>query len=107
MKLRRVIIDMEKTVGKAKFGGLREEHMGRVRNTRTVVSRDYNIFSEVQKEEIPVRIPGRVGTKSFPFRQEVDFVNPRLIVEGRNIGGNGFAEYLIEADDIIPAGGAR
>ncbi len=107
MKLKRVIIDIEKTVGKAKFGGLREEHMGRVRNTRTVVNRDYNVFSEVQKEEIPVRIPGRVGMKSFSFRQEVEFVNPRLIVEGRNIGGNGFVDYLIEADDIIPAGGMK
>ena len=107
MKLKCVVVDIEKTVGKAKFGGLREEHMGRVRNTRTVVSRDYNICSEVQKEEIQVRLPGRVGVKAVSFRQEVDFVNPRLIVEGRNIGGNGFSEYLIEADDIIPAGGAR
>lgn len=107
MKLKRVIIDMERTVGKAKFGGLREEHVGRVRNARTIVNRDYNIFSEVQKEEIPVRIPGRAGTKTFGFRQEVEFVNPRLIVEGRNIGGNGFAEYLIEADDIVPAGGVK
>ena len=107
MKLKRVIIDMQKTIGKARFGGLREENMGRVRNARTVVTRDYNIFSEVQKEEIPVRIPGRAGAKSFNFREEVEFVNPRLIAEGRNIGGSGFADYLIEADDIVAAGGEK
>lgn len=67
------------------------------------MTRDYNVFSEVQKEEIPVRIPGRAGTKIFAFRDEVMLVNPRLIAEGRNINGSAFVDYLIEADDIVKA----
>lgn len=101
MNLKRIVPDMEKLCGKMRFGGLREEHTGRVRNVRSVVTRDYNVFSEVQKEEIPVRIPGRAGTKPFAFRDEVKLVNPRLIAEGRNINGSAFVEYLLEADDIV------
>lgn len=108
MKLKNgVILDMPKTVGEMRFGGLREERIGRVRNTRTVVTREYNIFSKVQKEEIQVRIPGRVGAKTYGFRQQVELVNPRLIAEGRNIGGSGYVDYVIEADDILVMGGVK
>ena len=57
MKFKKLVIDIDKTVGTLKFGGIREERMGRVRNVRTVVSRDYNLFSDVQREEIrcPIR----------------------------------------------------
>ena len=75
--------------------------------TRTVVTREYNIFSRVQEEELQVRIPGRVGAKTFDFRQQVDLVNPRLIAEGRNIGGSAYVDYVIEAEDIVVAGGVK
>lgn len=101
MNFKKLVIDIDKTIGTLKFGGIREERMGRVRNVRTVVSRDYNLFSDVQREEITVRIPGRVGAKSFAFRGVVDLVNPRLIAEGENINGSGIVDYVIEADDII------
>lgn len=108
MKLKNgVILNMPKTVGEMRFGGLREEHMGRVRNTRTVVTREYNIFSKVQEEELQVRIPGRVGAKTFGFRQQVDLVKPRLIAEGRNIGGSAYVDYVIEAEDIVAVGGVK
>ncbi len=105
MQFKKLVIDIDKTVGTLKFGGLREERMGRVRNVRTVVFRDYNLFSDVQREEILVRLPGRVGAKSFAFRDVVELVNPRLIAEGENINGSGIVDYVIEADDITAKGG--
>ena len=104
MKLTKVVPKMDETFGKLTFAGTGEVNTtGYGRNVR-VVSRNYNLFSSVQRaDDIVVIVTGNTLEKTFSFEEEVKLINPVITAEGRNIQGSGFTNYLLYADDIVPA----
>lgn len=104
MKLKNVIPDVKETFGTLAFAGLGEESTQRVNGRRTVVVREYNLYSSLQRaENVVVRIPGSAGAKTFEYEEQVNLVNPRLIAEGYAINGRGMTNYVLLADDIVKA----
>lgn len=104
MKFKFVIPNMEKTFGCLEFAGEDETTMARVGNRgRQVVSRTYNLFSDVQRaDDVCVTLPVSAGEKNLEYEQKVQLVNPRIEASGKNVGGNGFTDYVLMADDMLP-----
>ena len=68
----------------------------------TVLSRSYNLYSDVQRaDDIVVVLPAEAGEKHFGFEERVKLVNPRITAEGYKIGTRGFTNYLLHADDMV------
>ena len=101
MKIRRVVPKMEGTFGKIVYAGEGEvETQGYGRNAK-VVGREYHLYSSKQRaDDIVVKIVGNVAEHDLEYMEEVKLVNPRLIVEGKKAGDNGYSDYMLLADDI-------
>ena len=99
MELKFVIPNMEKTFGNLEFAGEDKVVQRRINGRLTVLSRSYNLYSDVQRaDDIVVVLPGE---KHFGFEERVKLVNPRITAEGYKIGTRGFTNYLLHADDMI------
>lgn len=108
MDLKFVVPDMEKTFGKLEFAGNETETSKGYGRTEHVETRTYHLYSEVQKaDDIVVKIPEKAGRKVFAYEEEVEIVNPRIVVEGKSIvnrgtgESNGYSDYILLADDIV------
>ncbi|EUJ27713.1 Bacterial protein of uncharacterised function (DUF961) [Listeria grayi] len=102
MELKFVIPNMEKTFGNLEFVGEDKIVQRRINGQQTVLSRSYNLYSDVQRaDDIVVVLPAEAGEKHFDFEECVKLVNPRITAEGYKIGIRGFTNYLLHADDMI------
>ena len=103
-KFKNVYPDVNATFGKLTFAGMGEETKRRINGRVVVQEREYNLYSSIQRaENVEVRVPGRVGNKSFEYEEQVKLVNARLIAEGYSINGRGLVNYVLVADDIVKA----
>ena len=107
MELKYVVPNMETTFGILGFGSALELGRGDTqRNNQqvAVVRRRYKLFSSIQPaDDIEVILPGKAGEKKFGFMEPVKLVNPRITAEGYVVGGRGFTDYILHADDMIKA----
>ncbi|MEO2190417.1 YdcP family protein [[Clostridium] innocuum] len=104
MELKFVVPNMEKTFGNLEFAGENNVTRQRANNRSNIVSRSYNLYSDVQRaDDIMVTLPARAGEKLFEPEQRVILVNPRITTDGYNIDGRGFTNYILLADDMLPA----
>lgn len=104
MELKFVIPNMEKTFGNLEFAGENKVEQRRINGCMTAVSRSYNLYSDVQRaDDIIVVLPAEAGEKSFQPEQGVKLINPRIRAEGYKIGTRGFTNYILLADDMLPA----
>ncbi|MBN2918987.1 YdcP family protein [Enterococcus avium] len=102
MELKFVIPNMEKTFGNLEFAGEDKIVQRRINGQLTVLSRSYNLYSDVQRaDDIVVVLPVEAGEKHFNFEERVKLVNPRITAEGFKIGTRGFTNYLLHADDLV------
>lgn len=81
--------------GNLKFAGM-DKVVKRTTNVQlTVLSRNYNFYSDVQKADYIVMVlPAEAGKKHFGFEERVKLANPRITVEGYKIGTRGLANYF-------------
>ena len=104
MELKYVIPNMEKTFGNLEFAGEDKGIQRRINGQLTVLSRSYNLYSDVQRaDDIVVTLPAEAGEKNFAFEEKVKLINPRIKAEVYKIGTRGFTNYMLEADDMIKA----
>ncbi len=102
MELKFVILNMEKTFGNLEFAGEDKIVQRRINGQLTVLSRSYNLYSDVQRAvDIVVVLPAEAGETHFSFEGKVKLVNPRITAEGYKIGTRGFTNYILHADDLI------
>jgi len=104
MNLKHVIPDAEKTFGNLEFAGVGEVTRQRMNNRQVIVSRTYDLFSDVQRaDNISVVLPAKAGEKSFSFEDKVKLVNPRITAEPKKAGDVGYTNYVMYADDLVKA----
>lgn len=104
MELKFVIPNMEKTFGNLEFAGEDKVIQRRINGQLTVLSRSYNLYSDVQRaDDIIVILPAEAGEKNFAFEEKVKLIHPCIRAEGYKIGTRGFTNYILEADDMIKA----
>ena len=104
MELKFGIPNMEKTFGNLEFAGEDKVIQRRINGQLTVLSRSYNLYSDVQRaDDIIVILPAEAGEKNFAFEEKVKLIHPRIRAEGYKIGTRGFTNYILEADDMIKA----
>lgn len=102
MELKSVIPNVEKTFGNLEFAGEDKIVQRRINGQLTILSRSYNLYSDVQRaDDIVVVLPAEAGEKHFGFEVRVKLVNPRITAEGYKIGTRGFTNYILHADDLI------
>lgn len=78
---------MEKTFGNLEFAGEDKTEQRRINGRMTVLSRSFNLYSDVQRaDDIVVILPAEAGEKHFDFEERVKLVNPRITAEGYKIG---------------------
>ena len=95
---------MEKTFGNLEFVGEDKILQRRINGQLTVLSRSYNLYSNVQRaDDIIVVLPAEAGEKNFDFEESVKLINPRITSEGYKIGTHGFTNYILHADDMVKA----
>ena len=98
MELKFVIPNMEKTFGNLEFAGEDKTEQRRINGRMTVLSRSFNLYSDVQRaDDIVVILPAEAGEKPFDFEERVKLVNPRITAEGYKIGTRGFTNYILHA----------
>ena len=91
MELKFVIPNMEKTFGNLEFAGEDKVVQRRINGRLTVLSRSYNLYSDVQRaDDIVVVLPAEAGEKDFGFEERVKLVNPRITAEGYKMGTRGY-----------------
>ena len=104
MELKYVVPNMEKTFGNLEFAGENEVEQRRINGRMAVVTRSFNLYSDVQRaDDIVVVLPAEAGEKHFEPEQKIKLINPRIIAEGYKIGNRGFTNYILLADDMLPA----
>lgn len=104
MKLKHIIPNMEKTFGNLEYAGEGDIEQKRVNGKMTVLSRSYNLYSDIQRaDDIVVILPANVGEKNFEVEEKVKLINPKIIAEGYKIGNRGFTNYILLADDMVKA----
>lgn len=104
MKLKHIIPNMEKTFGNLEYAGEGDVEQKRINGKITVMSRSYNLYSDIQRaDDIVVVLPANAGEKSFEVEEKVKLINPKIIAEGYKIGTRGFTNYILLADDIVKA----
>lgn len=104
MELKHVIPNTEKTFGQLEFAGEGNVEQRRINGKPTILSRSYNLYSNIQRaDDIVVILPTEAGEKHFEIEQKVKLVNPRITAEGYKIGTRGFTNYIMYADDIVKA----
>ena len=70
MELKFVIPNMEKTFGNLEFAGEDKVVQRRINGRLTVLSRSYNLYSDVQRaDDIVVVLPAEAGEKHFGFEE--------------------------------------
>lgn len=95
---------MEKTFGTLEFAGENEVEQRRINGRMAVVTRSFNLYSDVQRaDDIVVVLPAEAGEKHFEPEQKIKLINPRITAEGYKIGNRGFTNYILLADDMLPA----
>lgn len=105
MELKFVAPNIEKTFGHLYFGSLKREQSEGTRDDRKVVSRTYELFSDLQRtDNIEVTIPAKKGDKaeSIEVDTPVTIIKPRIATVGYRIGEQAFVRYICNADDIVP-----
>lgn len=104
MKLKHIIPNMEKTFGNLEYAGEGDVEQKRINGKMTVISRSYNLYSDIQRaDDVVVVLPANAGEKSFEVEERVKLINPKIIAEGYKIGTRGFTNYILLADDIVKA----
>lgn len=104
MELKHVIPNMEKTFGNLEFAGENKVEQRRNNGRMTVVSRSFNLYSDVQRaDDIIVVLPASAGEKNFESEEKVKLINPKITAEGYKIGTRGFTNYILSADDMVKA----
>lgn len=104
MELRYVIPNMEKTFGNLEFAGENKVEQRRINGGMTVVSRSFNLYSDVQRaDDIIVVLSASAGEKNFESEEKVKLINPKITAEGYKIGTRGFTNYILSADDMVKA----
>ena len=104
MKLKHIIPNMEKTFGNLEYAGEGDVEQKRINGKMTVISRSYNLYSDIQRaDDIVVVLSANAGEKSFEVEERVKLINPKIIAEGYKIGTRGFTNYILLADDIVKA----
>lgn len=104
MKLKHIIPNMDKTFGNLEYAGEGDVEQKRINGKMTVISRSYNLYSDIQRaDDIVVVLPANAGEKSFEVEERVKLINPKIIAEGYKIGSRGFTNYILLADDIVKA----
>ena len=104
MELKHVIPNMEKTFGNLEFAGENKVEQRRNNGRMTVVSRSFNLYSDVQRaDDIIVVLPASAGEKNFQSEEKVKLINPKITAEGYKIGTRGFTNYILSADDMVKA----
>lgn len=104
MELKFVVPNMAQTFGNLEFAGENEVEQRRINGRMSILSRSFNLYSDVQRaDDIIVVLPAEAGEKHFQPEQKVKLVNPRITAEGYKIGNRGFTNYILLADDILPA----
>lgn len=104
MELKFVIPNMKETFGNLEFAGEDKIEQRRVNGQLTVLSRSFNLYSNVQRaDDIVVVLPAEAGEKNFEFEESVKLINPHVTAEGYKIGNRGFTNYILHADDMIKA----
>lgn len=102
MELKHVIPNMEKTFGTLEYAGEGKAEQRRINGKPTILSRSYNLYSNVQRaDDIVVILPTEAGEKHFEPEVKVRLVNPRIVAEGYKIGNRGFTNYIMHADDMV------
>ena len=77
MELKFVIPNMEKTFGNLEFAGEDKTEQRRINGRVAVLSRSFNLYSDVQRaDDIVVILPAEAGEKHFDFEERVKLVNP-------------------------------
>lgn len=104
MQLKYVIPNMKETFGTLEYAGEAKVEQRRINSRMTVVTRSFNLYSDVQRaDDIIVILPAEAGEKHFMFEEKVRLVNPRIVAEGYKIGTRGFTDYKLYADDMVKA----
>ncbi|URZ16707.1 YdcP family protein [Clostridium felsineum] len=104
MELKYVIPNMEKTFGNLEYAGEGKIEQRRVNGHNTILSRSYNLYSDVQRaDDIVVILPTEAGEKHFEVEKRVKLINARITAEGYKIGTRGFTNYILHADDMVEA----
>lgn len=104
MKLKHIIPNLDKTFGNLEYAGEGDIEQKRVNGKITVLSRSYNLYSDIQRaDDIVVILPANVGEKNFEVEEKVKLINPKIIAEGYKIGNRGFTNYILLADDMVKA----
>ncbi|MDG6893395.1 YdcP family protein [Clostridium perfringens] len=104
MKLKHIIPNVEKTFGNLEYAGEGDVEQRRINGKMTVISRSYNLYSDIQRaDDIVVVLPANSGEKSFEVEEKVKLINPKIIAEGYKIGTRGFTNYILLAEDIVKA----
>ena len=98
MELKHVIPNMEKTFGNLEFAGENKVEQRRINGRMTVVSRSFNLYSDVQRADDII-----AGEKNFESEEKVKLINPKITAEGYKIGTRGFTNYILSADDMVKA----
>ena len=85
------------------FAGENKVEQRRINGHMTVVSRSFNLYSDVQRaDDIIVVLPASAGEKILN-RRKVKLINPKITAEGYKIGTRGFTNYILSADDMVKA----
>lgn len=72
MELKFVIPNMEKTFGNLEFAGEDKTEQRRINGRMAVLSRSFNLYSDVQRaDDIVVILPAEAGEKQFDFEEPV------------------------------------
>jgi Bacterial protein of unknown function (DUF961). len=104
MELKYVVPNMDKTFGTLEYAGEGQVEQRRVNGKPTIISRSYNLYSNVQRaDDIVVILPADAGEKHFQADDKVRLINPRLSAKGYKIGNRGFTNYIMHADDMVKA----
>lgn len=104
MELKHIIPNMEKTFGQLEYAGEGKVEQRRINGKMTILSRSYNLYSNIQRaDDIVVILPAEAGEKHFEVEDKIKLVNPRITAEGYKIGTRGFTNYIMHADDMVKA----
>lgn len=102
MELKYVIPNMEKTFRNLEYAGEGNIEQRRVNGRNTVLSRSYNLYSDIQRaDDIVVILPVEAGEKHFEVEKRVRLINPRITAEGYKIGNPGFTSWILNPDNIV------
>lgn len=82
MELKHVIPNMEKTFGNLEFAGENKVKQRRISARMAVVSRSFNLYSDVQRaDDIVVALPASAGEKNFEVEERIKLINPKITAE--------------------------